>query len=199
MKKPPERAVFSWHQAIQCYNIFMILYFLRHGETDWNVKGLAQGQVDTPLNSTGIRQAEAIRPTLNSLNFSAVYCSPLRRAVETAHLSVPDRYNIILDDNLKERFFGTLEGTSPTSWGVDTFDRKINTDFGGIEPIRTILARSNAFLNRLVSTHSADDIILIVAHGCFFKTLYFNIVGYDDQTDFRSFQMKNCELRSITV
>ena len=33
-------------------------YFLRHGETEWNVDGRAQGQADIPLNETGVAQAK---------------------------------------------------------------------------------------------------------------------------------------------
>ena len=37
----------------------MILYFVRHGETDWNVKKKIQGKTDVPLNATGKQQAKA--------------------------------------------------------------------------------------------------------------------------------------------
>ena len=36
----------------------MILYFVRHGETDWNVKKKIQGKTDVPLNATGKQQAK---------------------------------------------------------------------------------------------------------------------------------------------
>src|ERR1700760_4306480 len=34
-----------------------LLYFIRHGETDWNAEGRLQGQHDTPLNKVGLDQA----------------------------------------------------------------------------------------------------------------------------------------------
>ena len=38
----------------------MILYFVRHGETDWNVKKKIQGKTDVPLNETGKQQAKEL-------------------------------------------------------------------------------------------------------------------------------------------
>ena len=39
----------------------MKLYFVRHGETEWNVKKKIQGKTDIPLNENGIRQAKELR------------------------------------------------------------------------------------------------------------------------------------------
>ena len=39
----------------------MKLYVVRHGQTDWNLKDLAQGRADIPLNAKGIKQAEELK------------------------------------------------------------------------------------------------------------------------------------------
>ena len=77
----------------------MKLYIARHGQTDWNLKGLAQGQVDTPLNNTGVHQAEALRGKLKSYDFDICYCSPLQRAAKTAEIALDGRTRIIFDDD----------------------------------------------------------------------------------------------------
>src|SRR5215472_13130044 len=73
-----------------------VLYFIRHGETDWNVAGRLQGQTDTRLNATGRRQGIASGQilkkllardgrTTSSLTFVA---SPLARARDTMELAL---------------------------------------------------------------------------------------------------------------
>ena len=52
-------------------------WFLRHGETDWNAKGLSQGNVDIPLNATGIAQAQAAAPMLVNRGIASIVASPL--------------------------------------------------------------------------------------------------------------------------
>ena len=56
----------------------MILYFIRHGQTDWNVKGKIQGSCDIELNSAGIEQAEELSRKIldEKLLFLKIYSSP---------------------------------------------------------------------------------------------------------------------------
>lgn len=169
----------------------MKLYLARHGETDWNLAHKAQGQADIPLNATGIKQAEELRDKLKPYDFDICYCSPLTRAVQTAEIAVDNRSKIIFDDNLKERSFGSLEGTDAQTWGFDDYDRKFNTNQGGIEPINDLLARSKKVLEHLKAENPPNAKILIVGHEIFFRTLHFNIVGYDGNTDFWTFHLKN--------
>lgn len=95
------------------------LLIVRHGETDCNVQGIIQGQLDTDLNDVGRRQAEYVGSALQSEDINEVYSSPLRRAKETADAIVAvhpnhhlKRLSYWVDDRLKERGFGSLEGRS---------------------------------------------------------------------------------------
>jgi broad specificity phosphatase PhoE len=73
-----------------------MLYFIRHGETDWNVEGRLQGQTDTPLNATGRRQGTACGKILHDLMTGdgrplsrlTFVASPLSRARETMELAL---------------------------------------------------------------------------------------------------------------
>ena len=169
----------------------MLVYLLRHGETDWNLEHRAQGQVDIPLNATGIRQAEELKEKIKSYTFDICYCSPLKRAVQTAKIITDDHIKIIYDDNLKERSFGYLEGVIVNS---DGFNEAPNTKKGGIEPIQEVFARSKQVLDRIKAENPPEAKVLVVAHGVLLKTMHFNIVGYDSNTDLHSFHFKNGDI-----
>ena len=69
----------------------MKLYFVRHGETEWNVKKKIQGKTDIPLNENGIRQAKELACQLveEDISVKHVYHSPQLRAAE--HVSLRKR------------------------------------------------------------------------------------------------------------
>jgi broad specificity phosphatase PhoE len=58
-------------------------WFLRHGETDWNAQGLSQGNVDIPLNPTGLAQARSAAERLHNRGIATIVASPLSRARDT--------------------------------------------------------------------------------------------------------------------
>jgi probable phosphoglycerate mutase len=65
----------------------LILYSVRHGESDYNVQGRLQGQSNLPaLSPLGRRQSEAAATALAGRPIEAVYASPLRRALQTAEI-----------------------------------------------------------------------------------------------------------------
>lgn len=59
---------------------------VRHGETEWNKKGVYRGRADIPLNAHGRSQALAAGKALSGIANAAIYASPLGRTVETAGL-----------------------------------------------------------------------------------------------------------------
>lgn len=174
----------------------MKLVLVRHGQTDWNIGKLAQGQCGIPLNATGIKQANEARDKLAGYDFNARYSSPLSRAAETAKIICGDQ-PIIYDDLLKERAFGEYEGTDPKTWDFDSHDLKTNYGEKGFEPISDLMARSLLFLEKLRRNHRPTDTILIVSHGGFLKALYHNATGYDEDTDLWSWHLGNGEIYEL--
>jgi broad specificity phosphatase PhoE len=98
------------------------LYFVRHGETDWNRDGRLQGQRDVELNAAGRRQAAACGTILGDLlrrigrqpNEFAYVSSPLSRARETMTLMRQvlglEAACVQIDPRLQELSFGDWEG-----------------------------------------------------------------------------------------
>ena len=93
------------------------LVLIRHGLTYWNVKKKMQGQVNIPLNQTGIQQAKQLSESLKDYHFDVCYSSPLDRAYMTAKLALKDRdVPIHKDLRLVEHGYGLLESHSYKHW-----------------------------------------------------------------------------------
>lgn len=178
----------------------MKLHLIRHGQTDANIGDFAQGNINNPINATGEAQARELAKRLHGRTFDAYYVSPMRRAQQTAEIATEGRANFTVDDRLRERAFGELEG-KPISPEVRDrlFDLELNTSEYGVEPIRDVFARTKSFLDEILATHSPDGEILIVAHGISLRALHHNILGYDENTDLRSGRFENAELRSYEI
>ena len=99
---------------------FPELWFIRHGETDWNLNRRIQGQTDILLNETGHAQASAIAQAMTGLHDSLdgfdLQVSPLQRPRQTMQYIADsfdlDWTNITIDERLKELNFGDLEGST---------------------------------------------------------------------------------------
>jgi broad specificity phosphatase PhoE len=94
------------------------IWFVRHGETDWNKDRRIQGQTDIELNQTGHAQAQAIATALrtqhSSLDHLAIHVSPLKRPRQTlSHILDafgPQPVETRVEDRLIELNFGEAEG-----------------------------------------------------------------------------------------
>lgn len=89
----------------------MLLFMVRHGETDWNRQGRSQGRTDVPLNASGRAQAAALSGGLAGDSLSAVYSSPLQRAHATAE-AIAARHGLTVGilPGLAELDQGELDG-----------------------------------------------------------------------------------------
>ncbi|RGJ83322.1 histidine phosphatase family protein [Collinsella sp. TM04-9] len=89
------------------------LYFMRHGQTLFNLLRRKQGWCDSPLTELGIEQAKTVGATLRErgLAFDHAYSSTSERACDTLELAFPDQpYERV--KGLKEWNFGKFEGAS---------------------------------------------------------------------------------------
>lgn len=173
----------------------MGIYFVRHGQTDWNVAGKLQGKSDIPLNDVGETQAKETREKLKDVKIDKIYCSPLIRAQKTAEIINEGRnLEIHKDDRLMERCFGRSEGIHRED--VDFSNLWIpskDTIFDGGEDTISFFQRVESFLDEIIEDAQTSN-ILVVAHGgvaipfqCYFD-------GYDCVDNLSTLIIANCEV-----
>lgn len=142
-------------------------WFLRHGETDWNAQGLSQGNVDIPLNPTGIAQARAAAQRLRNRGIATIVASPLSRARVTAEIAAEALgLPVTLDDGLREVRFGVQEGQPMSDWFANWVAGTFTPD--GAETFAALRSRAVAAVNRATTN---PPVVLVVAHGALFRAL----------------------------
>jgi broad specificity phosphatase PhoE len=93
----------------------MRLYLVRHGQTEWNSTGRAQGHTDIPLDEVGRIQAFLVGRHFESLKVDQVITSDLQRSRDTASLIADaSGAELVEDKDLRERSFGDWEGQTFT-------------------------------------------------------------------------------------
>ncbi len=157
------------------------LYFVRHGETEYNRQNIVQGGgIDSEINETGREQAEALAQRLASVPVDVVYASTLRRAKQTAdivsrpHEPVSKTY---LRD-LEEMAWGVFEGAPPSpereeameavksDWRDGAFNRQIEDG----ESILQVQKRALRAVNHILARESGRT-VLVVTHGRYLRVL----------------------------
>lgn len=149
----------------------MKIYVVRHGETNWNKEKLLQGQTNTSLNETGVKQAYEVKQKLKNIKLDVIISSTLKRAKQTAKIINEDRKcKIIFDDRINERNYGKLEGTSPKREDMLIY-WKLNVPFPeehGIEAIDDFLNRIKAVLNDIKNKYES---VLLVTHAGTYRAI----------------------------
>lgn len=177
----------------------MKLYIVRHGETDWNKQHLLQGDVDVPLNETGIDQANKVKELLENKPIDLCISSPLSRTYNTAKIISDNKYEIITDSRLIERGFGELEGKSVSNYDTHLYwNYQLNINNQGIERIQDLFHRVEEFYQELKKNYS-DQTVLIVTHGAIVRAFHYIIKGYDENTKFLTFAIPNCKIMEYEV
>jgi broad specificity phosphatase PhoE len=142
-------------------------WFLRHGETDWNAQNLSQGNVDIPLNETGLAQARSASLLLRNRGIRAIIASPLSRARVTAEIAAAELgLPLQVDDGLREVAFGVQEGKPMSEWFQPWVDGLLTPE--GAESFPALTRRAVAAINRCITR---PPVVLVVAHGALFRAL----------------------------
>ncbi|MFT4414188.1 histidine phosphatase family protein [Fredinandcohnia humi] len=139
---------------------------IRHGITEWNFLGKAQGRSNIPLNGEGLKQAIKLGDRLlEEKEWDFIITSDLSRAVETAKI-ISSRTNIPIksfDKRIQEINCGKIEGTTEEErtqkWGQNWRDLDL-----GMEKFEDVAKRGIDFLEDIVRSNSGKK-VLVVSHG----------------------------------
>ena len=170
------------------------VFFIRHGQTDWNLLRKMQGRDEIPLNETGILQAEdaslGISKALleTGFHFDYVITSPLSRALQTGEI-IANKIGCpcISDERVIERDFGVLSGCeySPKCKAISE-----DVTVEGLEPISQVLERVNSFIKDKVEIGKR---ILVVSHGSVTKIFALQAEKSPSVTNLNEL-LKNCHM-----
>lgn len=182
----------------------MLLHFIRHGQTDWNVLGRIQGSHDSELNETGKKQAQELTKHVleTGIKFSKIYSSKQKRAHKTAMiLSEGTCVDCITVEGLEEIRFGDWEGltwdevreTYPKEYEQWLQDRRFTKSVNG-ESYQELMERVIAALHKIITQSSGD--VAIVTHGAVIMCLqcYITNTPFDEM---RKFQAENASIIQI--
>lgn len=179
----------------------MSIYVIRHGQTDYNLINVYQGQTDIPLNEMGIRQAKETAQKFVNLKIDEILVSPLSRARKTAeYISEVTGVEPIVDNGLIERSFGDMEG-HPNREDCNLqmlLDYDANYDICNVEPIQTLFKRVSRCMDRIINQYKGKNVVL-VTHAGVAQAIecYFN--GLPKDKDIEALALKTGEVREYNV
>lgn len=148
-------------------------YFIRHGQTDLNLKGIVQGRgVNSPLNTNGFRQAEAFFNAYKDVPFDKIYTSTLLRTHQTVAPFLKNNIEIEQLEGLDEISWGIYEGKEQDetimkgfqalveSWRNNELDTRVEK---GESPNELILRQQQAIDHMLAREEEKN--VLVCMHG----------------------------------
>ena len=182
------------------------IILVRHGQTEWNRVERFRGRFDVPLNSTGVRQAELTASRLSSQwKPTAVYTSPLTRALQTAEAIAKRFYLQVLPTNgLLDIDYGQWQGLTPeearaqwpelvTNW----YEHPEAVNIPGGENLSLVRNRAMSALNEIYRRHSAE-VIVLVSHTVVNRLLLLGILGLGNES-FWHLHQEPCAINEIEI
>lgn len=148
------------------------IYLIRHGQTDYNLKGIVQGSgIDSDLNETGKKQAQLFYDAYGHIAFDHIYTSELKRTHQSVAPFINEGKQWSQLPELNEINWGVFEGLESTpasreafmeivsSWRNGQLDKPIE---GGESPLTMFNRQQKGWEKIQQSNHST---ILICMHG----------------------------------
>jgi len=134
--------------------------YLVHGTTTDNETGKSTGWAHGELSELGIKQSKELKDSIKNIDFETVFCSDLKRAIDSANIAFKDEFKIIQDEKLRECNYGDLNESDEH---LVKYENHINEVFPGGESMKDVEKRIKLFLDYLKKEYDGKS-IAIVAH-----------------------------------
>jgi len=143
---------------------------IRHGETEGNVRGIVQGQSDTPLTEKGIFSTLRKVEKITELSFDAVFCSDLSRTAETMKLiqgKISGLPEPVYTPDLREIDFGDLTGGIKSEIMPTILKHKQEPDlpYPNGESGGQFIARVKGFFSTLTDRFAGGQVLVVTHFG----------------------------------
>ena len=171
------------------------LYFVRHGQTIWNVENKICGATDIALTEEGHRQAEELGEEIHRQGIKAdvILYSPLIRAADTArHISEITGIPARVEPRLKEQNFGKYESTPRNGKEFQEAKRQFISGYEGGESMFRLAQRIYNLLDE-IRDDKEEKTYILVAHNGIARVVnsYFHEMTNEE---YASFGIKNCQI-----
>jgi len=163
------------------------LILIRHGQTEWNLQDRLRGRSEIELDDTGIKQAQAAADHIATWQVSAVYSSPLQRAMTTAQI-VARRFGLEVEKlpGVIDIDYGEWQGLSLAEVAKrDITLRNLwlespeKVKFPGGESLAEVRSRATAAIDDVVLRHQGKT-VAVVSHKVVCQVLLLDLLGLDD-------------------
>lgn len=163
----------------------MLIFFVRHGLTDWNIQRRFQGTCDVPLNEAGLEQAHVAASRCAQLGLERIYHGTLLRASATAQ-AIADAAGVPLIPcpGFNEVCLGAFQTLNheqakaqyPEAY-AQYFSDRVNAAPPGGESLLQVQQRALRALDEIERDAVGCTRIAVVSHGALLKTLLGAIAG----------------------
>jgi len=177
----------------------MKLYLVRHGEAEYNKKGILMGWADSALTELGRAQSLETANKLTGLAVNLIISSDSERAAETAEI-ISGKINapIVYDWLLRERNHGDLDGKlkNDLKWSKINDENSSEAQKYKIESIKRVDDRARAFvenLKLLPPIYQSGEIVIVTHNG----TLNSLMLAINPKHEYR--MIENCEVIEIEI